>query len=151
MSEIASPDLQDLRRAIADGAPAFCRALNAGLMQRCIAAVNERYVLPMMSKLPSERLPTNERNLTDARTRIGVLLEYSFAQVLQDILMSHGVDDFRLSYVIANRYPDLFIRDRNSQPRVRMEVKALQLASEEKSANPYLSIWGETRGPRKIV
>jgi len=64
-----------------------------------------------------------------------VLLEYSFALALQDALRTGGATDYRASFVVANQYPDLIIRDAVSQPALRIEMKALELISEEKSAN----------------
>lgn len=124
-----------IESAIRSGAPAFVELLNSTLMSECVEYMNEKFVFPFMSKLPSERLPTHQRNLTDARTRIGVLLEYSFGLALQNAMRTNGATGYRLSYVVAHRYPDLMIRDVSSEPVLRLEVKALELISEEKSAN----------------
>jgi hypothetical protein len=124
-----------IESAIHRGARAFVELLDSTLMSQCVEYMNEKFVFPLMSKLPSERLPTHQRNLTDARTRIGVLLEYSFALALQNALQGNNATSYRISYVVANRYPDLVIRDASSEPVLRFEVKTLQLASEEKSAN----------------
>jgi hypothetical protein len=124
-----------LADSINDGARAFNEQLNSSLLADCINEVNEKFARPLMSKLPSERLPTNERNLTDARTRIGVLLEYSFALTLQRRLETDCAGLYRMTFVISNRYPDIVIRDAQSKPVLRIELKALDLESEEKSAN----------------
>lgn len=63
------------------------------------------------------------------------MLEYSFALVLQDALRVGGAANYRVSYVAANQYPDLMIRDVSAQPVLRIEMKTLELVSEEKSAN----------------
>jgi hypothetical protein len=124
-----------MEAALRSGASAFVDLLNSGLMDKCVEQVNRDFSLPLLSKLPEERLPTHQRNLTDVRTRIGVLLEYSFALALQDALRKGGTADYRASFVVANQYPDLVIRDAVSQPAVRIEMKTLELVSEEKSAN----------------
>ena len=125
----------DIESAILGGAGAFAHFLNQRLMEVCVQTVNTRFALPFISKLPTERLPTHQRNLTDSRTRIGVLLEYSFGLALQGEMEANGLSGYRISYVVANRYPDLYIRDASSEPLIRLEVKALELVSEEKSAN----------------
>lgn len=127
--------MTDVESAIRGGASEFVGLLNATLMEECVQRVNDRFSLRFMSKLATERLPTHQRNLTDARTRIGILLEYSFALALQDALETNGTSGYRMSYVVTNRYPDLYIRDASSEVVIRLEVKALQLISEEKSAN----------------
>lgn len=120
---------------IGEGAASFVAALEGDVLEGVVAEVNSDFALPFMSKLPNEPLPTNERNLTDVRTRIGVLLEYSFALALDERIRADHPDDARMAFVVANRYPDLAIRDRSMQPALRIEVKSLQLVSEEKSAN----------------
>jgi hypothetical protein len=54
---------------------------------------------------------------------------------LQKALKVGGADSYRISYVVANQYPDLVIRNASSEPVLRIEMKALELISEEKSAN----------------
>ena len=39
------------------------------------------------------------------------------------------------SYVVANRFPDLEIRENNGNRLLRLEIKCLQCVAEEKSAN----------------
>src|SRR5262249_46720143 len=126
---------EELLNALRGRAGALIEYLDGGPLETCVDRVNTEFALPLMSKLPSERLPTNERNLTDARTRIGLLLEYSLQLPLQSPLGDVGVAVHRLSYVVANRYPDLAIRTSDSEVLFRLEVKALELVSEEKSAN----------------
>ncbi len=68
--------------------------------------------LPLEAVLfPDDVFPTNQRNLTDIRTRIGLLLEYEFAKAvttsLPTAVKEQGV---ALTYVIANQFPDLAFR-----------------------------------------
>ena len=89
----------DIDAATRGGVTAFVDLLNASPMHQCVRCVNERFGLPFMSKLPSERLPTHQRNLTDARTRIGVLLEYSFGLALQRTLQADLNQHYPISHV----------------------------------------------------
>ena len=83
----------------------------------------------------NERIPSNERNLTDVRTRMGVLIEFELARLSNEILPELGIEDVFWSYVVANRFPDLEIRENNGNRLLRLEIKCLQCIAEEKSAN----------------
>lgn len=83
----------------------------------------------------NEQIPSNERNLTDVRTRMGVLIEFELARLSNEILPELGIDDVFWSYVVANRFPDLEIRESNGNRLLRLEIKCLQCIAEEKSAN----------------
>ena len=82
-----------------------------------------------------DRVPENERNLTDVRNRIGLLLEYKLALAGNSGIEDHGINNLFLSHVVANRFPDLEIRNSAGHRGIRVEVKCLQAISEEKSAN----------------
>lgn len=83
----------------------------------------------------NEQIPSNERNLTDVRTRMGGLIEFELARLSNEILPELGIQDVFFSYVVANRFPDLEIRENNGNRLLRLEVKCLQCVAEEKSAN----------------
>ncbi len=128
-------DTPTLIHALSSGAAIFTDLLNSGLLVECIDQVNNTFAPRHLIKLPTELLPTRQRNLTDTRTRIGILLEYFFALALHHAIEAREVDRFRVSFVVANRYPDLYIRDSHGLPIIRIEIKTLDLTSEEKSAN----------------
>lgn len=109
--------------------------LNEEVLPKAIDRVNTNKFKLMTSKLLSERLPQNQRNLTDARTRIGTLLEYCLAVELNDLLSDYQLEGFITGFVLANRYPDLVVRDRNFEQVLRLEIKSIEGISEEKSAN----------------
>lgn len=88
-----------------------------------------------MALYDGERLRTNERNLTDTRTRLGLLLEDGFARISNEILADEGIDDLFWNYVVANRFPDLEVHSNNGSTLMRIEMKALEVRAEEKSAN----------------
>lgn len=82
-----------------------------------------------------EQIPTNERNLTDTRNRVGLILEYELARVSNELLLENGISDLFWSYTVANRFPDLEVHNLNGETKMKIEVKALQSCAEEKSAN----------------
>ena len=81
-----------------------------------------------------DKIPENERNLTDSRNRVSLIIEYEFANIVTEIMGENRIDMF-CSYVVANRFPDLEIRDNFGNLGLRFEVKCLQSIAEEKSAN----------------
>lgn len=89
----------------------------------------------LLSLYNGERIPTNERNLTDTRNRIGLILEYELARISNEILNENRITDLFWSYTVANRFPDLEVHDNTGKTRMKVEVKALQSCAEEKSAN----------------
>ncbi len=82
-----------------------------------------------------EKIPENERNLTDVRNRVSLIIEYEMARVATRILEHAEIQDVFWSYVVANRFPDLEVRHISGRRGLRVEVKCLQTLAEEKSAN----------------
>ena len=93
--------------------------------------------LPQVVPLfPDDVLPTNQRNLTDVRTRLGVLLEYELARAINALLPPEIKNaGLVLTYVVANQFPDLAFRTPDGELGVRFEMKAIEAIAEEKSAN----------------
>ena len=94
-------------------------------------------MLPLTVPLfPDDVLPTNQRNLTDVRVRLGVLLEYELAKAVNASLPSEIKDaGLVLTYVVANQFPDLAFRSPDGGLGIRFEMKAMEAVAEEKSAN----------------
>jgi hypothetical protein len=82
-----------------------------------------------------ERIPQNERNLTDVRNRVSLIIEYQLAAIGNQLLEAAKFDDIFWAYVVSNRFPDLEIRTERGKRGLRFEVKCLQSVAEEKSAN----------------
>lgn len=82
-----------------------------------------------------EKIPENERNLTDSRGRVSLIIEYEFARAINDHFLNESQEDIFCSYVVANRFPDLEMRNSAGNLGLRFEVKCLQSSAEEKSAN----------------
>lgn len=83
----------------------------------------------------NEQIPANERNLTDVRTRMGLLIEFELARISNELLPELGAGGIFWSYVVANRFPDLEIRRNSGERLLRLEIKCLQCIAEEKSAS----------------
>ena len=100
-----------------------------------VNTLNEPRTRRRMALYGGDRIPENERNLTDVRNRMSLLIEYKLAWVGNDLLEAHGIHDLFWTNVVANRFPDLELRDHRGRRGVRVEVKCLQAIAEEKSAN----------------
>lgn len=100
-----------------------------------ITKLNEPGTRRRMALYGGDRIPENERNLTDVRNRMSNLIEYKLAWISNDILAEHGITDLFWTNVVANRFPDLELRDLQGRRGLRVEVKCLQAVAEEKSAN----------------
>jgi hypothetical protein len=114
---------------------AILRVLRNDILPLAIRQMNEELLPFQFALYKDDRIPTNQRNLTDVRTRMGVLLEYELAKAINHVLGVDVTNQVILTYVIANRFPDLAFRTRTGGIGVRFEVKAIETIAEEKSAN----------------
>jgi len=116
-------------------AEVICKFLNEDLIVKAIKIMNEKTLPNQFLIFHDEPIPSNQRNLTDIRTRMGVLLEYELAKAIIEIINDNLGVDIYLSYVIAHKFPDLAFRCKDGIIGLRLEVKAIQTIAEEKSAN----------------
>ena len=100
-----------------------------------VAKLNESGTRRRMAIYGGDRVPENERNLTDVRNRMSLLIEYKLAWIGNDVMETHGITDLFWTNVVANRFPDLELRNNQGLRGIRVEVKCLQAIAEEKSAN----------------
>lgn len=111
---------------------------NAGyilsLLTRTVDRVNSGISKTLTARRSLEVPPLDPRHLTDTRTRVSTLLEYSLAYEMNQLLVEEN-RGFSISAVLWNVFPDLLLRDSNRTPVTGLEVKALHTAAEEKSAN----------------
>lgn len=109
--------------------------LNNELLPRLVDTINTHVSPQHFGKLSlsAEPIPLNERNLTDTRTRIGVLLEYALAFELHKVLEG---GTYSAGFLVANQFPDITTRHVTDFTQgARLEIKAIQTISEEKAAN----------------
>lgn len=119
-------------RADAENTWAF---LTDQFMPEIVKRLNDVGTRRRMALYGGDRVPENERNLTDVRNRMSLLIEYKLAWTANDILKDAGIDDVFWTNVVANRFPDLEVRDLKGARGIRVEVKCLEAIAEEKSAN----------------
>lgn len=109
--------------------------LNSEFIPEIITRFNTTDVRRRLGLYAGEKIPENERNLTDVRNRVSLIIEYEMARIATRVLEDHGIQDIFWSYVVANRFPDLEVRNVRGERGLRIEVKCLQTVAEEKSAN----------------
>ena len=104
------------------------------LVGLAVSRVNVGVSQTLTARRSVEHPPRDSRHLTDTRTRVSTLLEYSVAYEMNRILERES-DGFSISAVLWNVFPDLIVRDPSRENVIGLEVKALHTAAEEKSAN----------------
>ena len=115
--------------------PTTLNWLHDRFLPRLLEVLNTQDVRRRLGIYGGERVPENERNLTDVRNRVSLILEYETARIASQILDSAGVKEIFLTYVVANRFPDLEVHTAEGKRGLRFEIKCLQSLAEEKSAN----------------
>ena len=109
--------------------------MNEELLPRAVARMNGGPLPNRLAVFDNDPLPTNQRNLTDVRTRLGNLLEWELGLALAEEVAPHVGAELRLAYVIANRFPDFEFRGPDGGRGIRLEAKAVDVTAEEKAAN----------------
>jgi hypothetical protein len=109
--------------------------LNDDLLPRAVRRMNRDALPARLAVFDSDPLPSNQRNLTDVRTRVGNLLEWELGIAISAELAPFTAERLRLAYVVSNRFPDFEFRTSEGLRGVRIEVKAVDLVAEEKAAN----------------
>lgn len=104
------------------------------LLAKAVEQVNSGVSMTLTARRSAERPPRDSRHLTDTRTRVSTLLEYSLAYEMNHVL-EEDKQGYSVSAVLWNVFPDLIVRDVARENRFGLEVKALHTAAEEKSAN----------------
>lgn len=104
------------------------------LIKEVISRINSGTTKKLTARKSNEIPPRDTRHLTDTRTRVSTLLEYSLSYELNQLLIEKGLA-YSISNVLWNVFPDLIVRNSNFDNVAGLEVKALHAAAEEKSAN----------------
>lgn len=79
-------------------------------------------------------LPTNTRQLSSFRTRIGTMLEYALSTEIDRIIREYNGEDFYLAFAVSHEYPDFYLRDNTLTSLLRIEMKAVDAESDEQAA-----------------
>ena len=82
----------------------------------------------------AEPLPTDTRQLSSYRTRIGTMLEYAISTEVDKIIWAEAGDDYYFTFAVAHEYPDFYFRDDALARLLRIEMKAVDAESDEQAA-----------------
>jgi len=106
------------------------------LLPEAVNQVNLMFAPRQLAKADraSEPLPTDKRQLSSYRTRIGTMLEYALSKHMDDLIRQMFGSDLRLTFAVAHEYPDFFVRDAVLGRRIQIEMKAVDADSDEQSA-----------------
>lgn len=114
----------------------ICEFLSDDIVPEAVKRVNERFSSKQLAKLDrnNEPLPTASRKLSSYRTRLGTMLEYGVATEIQHILEEKFGNEFCLTFAVAHEYPDFYLRDKNLNIILKIEMKAVDADSDEQAA-----------------
>ena len=82
----------------------------------------------------AEPLPTDTRQLSSYRTRIGTMLEYAISTEVDKIIRAEAGDGYYFTFAVAHEYPDFYFRDDALARLLRIEMKAVDAESDEQAA-----------------
>ena len=106
------------------------------LLAEAIQRVNADFSPQRLSKRPRhvEPLPTDKRQLSSYRTRIGTMLEYALSTEMNAIIKERYGNKYLLTFATAHEYPDFYFRDDTLTSLLRIEMKAVDAESDEQAA-----------------
>ena len=106
------------------------------LLTEAVAEVNANFSPQHLAK-PSrqiEPLPTDTRQLSSYRTRIGIVLEYALSTTMARLLNEKYDNQYLLTFATSHEYPDFYLRDNTLSALLRIEMKAVDADSDEQAA-----------------
>ena len=106
------------------------------LLTEAVAEVNANFSPKHLVKSPRqiEPLPTDTRQLSSYRTRIGIVLEYALSTTMAYLLNERYNDQYFLTFATSHEYPDFYLRDNTFSALLRIEMKAVDADSDEQAA-----------------
>ena len=106
------------------------------IIPAAIEKINDTFSPRRLSKQTRliEPLPTDQRQLSSYRTRLGTMLEYGLSTEIEKILQNLYGDDFFLTFAVAHEFPDFYLRDEQRKPILKIEMKAVDADSDEQAA-----------------
>lgn len=110
--------------------------LNDVIAKGAVEKVNRSFAYKHLAKLSrdDEPLPTDTRQLSSYRTRLGTMLEYALSTEMQSMFEESYKDEFNLTFAVAHEYPDFYLRDKHLQKVLKIEMKAVDADSDEQAA-----------------
>jgi hypothetical protein len=135
-------DLVNALQTRSHGENSLPDALNA-LVPALITRFNSEVAPRLLSRLPTETLPTEPRAASSFRSRVSLLVEYSIIEMMADFLREDA-PGLNVTYNTTNEFADFFIRDEHWSVQLRLDIKTLHDLSAEASAR-YRELEAEIR------
>ncbi|MCK9424549.1 MAG: hypothetical protein M0Q21_00765 [Ignavibacteriaceae bacterium] len=106
------------------------------IIPKAIEQINASFAPQRLSKQSREiePLPTDQRQLSSYRTRLGTMLEYGLSTEMETILKNTFGKEIFLTFAVAHEFPDFYLRDKNRIPLLKIEMKAVDADSDEQAA-----------------
>ena len=106
------------------------------LLAEAVLEVNTEFSPKRLSKLSRqvEPLPTDTRQLSSYRTRIGTMLEYALSTAMARLFRERYGEQYLLTFATSHEYPDFYLRDNTLMALLRIEMKAVDADSDEQAA-----------------
>lgn len=114
--------------------------LNRSYVPSARTRYNSEFGPRYFGRPPVEPVPTDPRRLTDFRSRLGALIEYGLGVTLDALFQEDFGPGLRWSFVVANQYPDFYVRDLPGGILLRIDCKLLHDESDEYSARFALPV-----------
>lgn len=106
------------------------------LLAHAVAQINAEFAQQRLAKAPrnQEPLPSDTRQLSSYRTRVGTMLEYAISTEMAHALQQRYGSTYLLTFTTFHSYPDFQLRDADVRPLLRIEMKAVDAESDEQAA-----------------
>ena len=106
------------------------------IVKKAADILNKDFSIRRLSKgtRENEPLPTEQRQLSSYRTRIGTMLEYALSTEIDKMLRELNGDDYYFTFAVSHEYPDFYLRDNTLTSMLRIEMKAVDAESDEQAA-----------------
>ncbi len=129
-------DLPELLSDVKKNANKVNDLLDQELVKVAIERVNTVFATRRLSKSTGskEPLPTDPRQLSSYRTRMGTMMEYAISTEIDALLMQTFGNKLALTFAVAHEYPDFYLRNEHMDPVLRIEMKSVDAASDEQAA-----------------
>jgi hypothetical protein len=132
---VSNSTSQNLERVVSDNTEIDEKIdlLNTQIFPDLVEYFNSGEASDRLTRLTKdiEPVPDHSRNVTEIRTRVGLLLEFNLGIVIEEYLP----EDHVVSYGASQAHTDLVLRGADRKPTIRLEVKAIEDIAEEKAAS----------------
>lgn len=101
-----------------------------------VERLNQQFSPKRLSKQSRivEPLPTDQRQLSSYRTRLGTMLEYGLSTEIERLINESFGDALFFTFAVAHEFPDFYLRDAQRKPILKIEMKAVDADSDEQAA-----------------